>query len=182
MKTVAVLYAEGFEDIEGIAITDVLRRAEFDVTTVGVTGDTITSAHGVTITPDTTLDQIAAESLGALILPGGQPGADNLRDNEQVIELVKAVAAAGKPVGAICAAPIILEKAGLLAGKQFTCYPGYEEQCASGTHTGSRTQVDGDIITGKGPGAAIEFALELVAHFGKAGAASQLREGMIVLT
>ncbi|MCJ8329557.1 MAG: DJ-1/PfpI family protein [Lentisphaeria bacterium] len=179
MKTAAVIFANGFEDIEAIAIVDVLRRAGIEVTTLGLGATEITSAHAITIKADLVLSDSAAE-FDIVVLPGGMPGADNLRKSDLVLDLLKKTYSSGKHVAAICAAPMALEAAGLLNGVEVTCYPGFEEDASSATHTGVRVQVDGRIITGKGPGAAIEFALAIVRELGDPEMANTLNEGMIV--
>jgi len=180
MQPIAVLLAEGFEEIEAIAIIDTLRRAEFTVTTAGLAGISVTGAHTITIQADTTLAKLTAATLGAVVLPGGMPGAANLAASSAVITLLQQVRAAGKPVAAICAAPLVLDKAGLIKGKRITCYPGFESQCTSATVTSERVQVDGDLVTARGPGAAIEFALALITLYGKPDTAAKLRQAMIV--
>ncbi len=177
---IAVLFALGFEEVEAMSIVDVLRRAEFDVITAGVGGTSITAAHQVTILTDTIVEKLDAAQLDAVVLPGGMPGAANLRDSTIVIDLLKEMAAAGKWICAICAAPMVLQEAGLIGNRRFTCYPGFEKECGDGIHTGERVTVDGRLITGKGPGAALEFALELVRQFGKPQIAAQLHDGMLV--
>ena len=177
---IAVLFAEGFEEVEAVSIVDVLRRAEFEVVTVGVAGDEVRGDHDLVIRMDMTLASAVAGSFDAVVLPGGGPGAIALRDSPAVIALLQETAIAGKPVAAICAAPIALQKAGLLKQKKYTCYPGFDKQCPDGIHTGERVQVDGKLITGKGPGAALEFAIELVRQFGKPTLADKLHAGMLI--
>jgi 4-methyl-5(b-hydroxyethyl)-thiazole monophosphate biosynthesis len=180
MSKVAVLFAEGFEEIEAVAIVDVLRRAGVDVQMAGVASDVVVGANGISVNMDATLDAVKAADLDGIVLPGGIPGATNLRDNADVLALVREVHAAGKVVGAICAAPIALEAAGLLDGKSVTCYPSFDEQLSNVNYTSARVEQDGRIITGKGPGAAIEFGLKLVEELVSSQTASDLHAGMIV--
>lgn len=181
---ICVLLAPGFEEVEACAPIDVLRRLGFQVQVAGVGveghGREVVGAHGLAFKVDCLLSEVKASQLLAVVLPGGLPGAHHLRDSAEVIHLVKAVHAAGRVVAAICAAPLALEKAGLLENKKFTCYPGIEAQIHHGTHTGARIERDGQILTGKGPGAAIEFGLAIGAALGKGPQAEQLRRGMIV--
>ncbi|MCK5843642.1 MAG: DJ-1/PfpI family protein, partial [Victivallales bacterium] len=121
-KTVAVLLADGFEEIEAITPIDILRRLEFNVIIAGLSDD-VSGAHGIKIDVDKSLDDLSAKNLDAVLLPGGLPGSTHLRDDERVIRLVREMAEAGKIVSAICAAPIVLAKAGLMKGKTCTGYP-----------------------------------------------------------
>ena len=182
MKTIAVLFAEGFEEIEAISVIDVLRRAEFNVSMVGVTASTVDGAHGVRIEMDSKLADLDVDALDAIILPGGLPGAFNLRDSDPVIAALQSVAANDKVVAAICAAPVALDAAGLLDGKTYTCYPSFDEQINSGTHVTDRVVVDGSLITSRGPGTAIEFALAVVNALGAEDTAAALQDGMLVNT
>ncbi|MCH5290894.1 MAG: DJ-1/PfpI family protein, partial [Treponema sp.] len=135
MRTVAVLLAPGFEEIEAITVIDYLRRAEIGVTTVavpadGAEGTTVTGSHGIPVVADTTLAAYRAARTvpDAIYSPGGMPGAANIGANADALDLIAAVAGAGKLVAALCAAPVVvLAKTGLLAGRRYTCYPGMEE-------------------------------------------------------
>ena len=180
MQKIAVLLAPGFEEVEAAAPIDVLRRLGFQVQVAGLDGLEVTGAHGLACKADCLLSQIPAKDLAAVVLPGGLPGAHHLRDSAAVIALVQEVHAAGHLVAAICAAPLVLGKAGLLKGKKFTCYPSVETQLPEGIHSGARTTRDGQILTGKGAGAAIEFGLAIGAALGKEVEAKKLRVGMIV--
>ncbi len=159
MTKVIVLIYEGFEEIEAMSVIDILRRAGLDVTTVGVGGILITSGHGVRINTDTRLIDLSAENYNVLVIPGG-PGYRNILNNNSVLELVEEFGKKGKLIGAICAAPLVLAKAGLLREKRATVYPGFEKELDM--PRGDRVVVDGNIITSQGPGTAIEFALKLV--------------------
>jgi 4-methyl-5(b-hydroxyethyl)-thiazole monophosphate biosynthesis len=181
VTSIAVLLAEGFEEIEALTIVDVLRRADFDVVIAGVGGrGPIAGAHGVGVMADADLAQVRAADLGMVVLPGGMPGSANLAADAGVLETLRAVWEAGGYVAAICAAPIALHAAGLTAGRRITCYPSFETQIRDATYTGARVQRDGRLITGAGPGTALEFALELVEVLGRPDIAEQLRAGMLV--
>lgn len=180
MKTVGVIFAPGFEEIEAITIVDVLRRAGLTVLTIGLDAEMVKGAHDIEVKMDKTIAQLSAAELDAVVLPGGMPGATNLAKHERVLKLVKRLHDQGNYVGAICAAPIALQAAGLLAARNVTCYPGFESQLAGSTCTGSRVSVDGTIVTGIGPGAAIEFSLRLVELLIDSKKAAQLRQQMIV--
>jgi len=184
-RAVAVLLAEGFEEIEAVVPVDVLRRLEVPVAVVGVGGREITGSHSLRLTAETTLEEVAADGLSGLILPGGLPGATNLRDHPAVISLVRAVHAAGRPVCAICAAPIVLAAAGVIQGRNVTGYPMAlvkEAVAAAGaTYTGSPAEADGPVVTGKGPGAAFAFAVAVAAALGKEAEARSLMKAMQVV-
>ncbi len=178
MPQVAVLLAPGFEEIEAVTIIDVLRRAGVDVKCVAIDADHAVGSHQIAIVPDSRLEDLRAESLDALVLPGGLPGATNLRDHAGVQTLIQECAQRGALVAAICAAPIALEAAGVLAGKRATSYPGFE--LSSAEYREDRVVEDGQIVTSRGPGTALEFSLTLVARLVGEEAASGLRAGMLV--
>ena len=180
MKSIAILFIDGFEEIEGITIADVLRRADFNTLLVGVEKKTVTGSHGITLTMDKLLKDVSKDDLDAVVLPGGMPGAARLAENSAVTELLKAVSTQKKKVGAICAAPIALHSAGLLNNKKVTCYPSFEPHLVNSICTGESVTIDGHIITGQGPGAALEFSLSLVEFFGKPEKSRELRKAMLV--
>jgi len=178
---VGVLLAEGFEEIEALTVIDVLRRAKFEVVVAGVpAGPTIDGAHGVTVSVDVDLAELAADELSLLVLPGGMPGAVNLAESLEVLQLVRDVHGKGELVGAICAAPIALHAAGILEGKRVTSYPSFAEHLTGTAYTENVVEKDGKIVTSRGPGTALEFALALVEALGRPEVAIQLREDMLV--
>jgi 4-methyl-5(b-hydroxyethyl)-thiazole monophosphate biosynthesis len=160
MATVLVPLADGLEEIEAITIIDLLRRAGVDVTTASLLGMSARGAHDVTITADKNLDDALAGEYDMIVLPGGGVGAQNLEADARISTALKKQAAAGKFTCAICAAPVVLEHAGLLEGKKATCYPGFE--LSSANNTGEAVEVDGKVVTGRGPGTAMDFALALI--------------------
>lgn len=157
-----VFLAEGFEETEALAALDVMRRAGLKVLTVGVTGDRITSSHGVCVIPDVLKSEVKLEEAEGVVLPGGMPGTLNLEADADVIRSVKYCYENGKIVAAICAAPSILGHLGMLNGKNATCFPGYEEDLYGANVTSAHTETDGNIITAKGAGCAIEFGHAIV--------------------
>lgn len=161
MKALVPL-AEGFEEIEAVSIIDVLRRAGIDVITAHVTGNPVTGSHGIPVTADRRLDGVHAEDFDLIVLPGGMPGSENLRNDERVLALVRQIQSSGGLVAAICAAPTVLAAAGVLAGRQATCFPGCESELAGAIYNPKPVVVDGTIVTGRGAGCAIPFALEIV--------------------
>jgi 4-methyl-5(b-hydroxyethyl)-thiazole monophosphate biosynthesis len=164
MPTVLVPLANGFEEIEALTIIDILRRANVEVVTASLEALTVTGAHRVSVLADTTLDTVMADEFDMLVLPGGLPGADYLNADTRIHQLITRLAQAHKTVAAICAAPKVLIDNGVVAGKQITAYPGALAQTNTNAVavTGTAVQVDGRIITGRGPGTAMDFALQLV--------------------
>jgi 4-methyl-5(b-hydroxyethyl)-thiazole monophosphate biosynthesis len=180
MPTVCVLLAEGFEEIEAVTIIDVLRRADIDVATVGVSGIEVTGSHGITIHADRTLSADSDDAWDLVVLPGGMPGASNLRDDARVQALLHAQHDCGGRVAAICAAPIALAKAGLLEGRTATSYPSFANQLGGVRYSEDSVVVDERITTSRGPATAMRFALELVAQLCGARRAEQLASAMLV--
>ena len=160
---VAVLLAEGFETIEALTTVDILRRAGVTCNTIGTKNLDVTTSHSITIKADKVLNEEVYD-YDVVVLPGGMPGAVNLRDDEKVNELVKKFYDEGKIVAAICAGPITLGKLGIVKGKNATCYPGFEDQLEGCNYKDELVVVDGNIITGRGPAAAIPFAFEILNH------------------
>lgn len=180
--TIAVLLAEGFEEIEAITVIDVLRRASFEVAIAAVDDhvETVTGAHGVSLRPDRILADLVPEELDMVVLPGGMPGSANLAASEGVRRLLRAVYDRGGMLAAICAAPIALQAADLLHGRRITSYPSFRPQFTEVEYSEKSVEVDARIITSRGPGTALWFALELVRQVGDAATAKQLREAMLV--
>ena len=164
MKTVLVPLAQGCEELEAVTIIDLLRRAEIDVVVAGVDNQPVKASHGVTFLPDTTLDEALRTEYDMIVLPGGLPGADNLNNDARIQSVLKKMHDSGKFIGAICAAPAVLGRAGLLRGKRATSYPGFLDKMdlPEVQYTGSPVERDGTIITSRGPGTAMDFALEII--------------------
>jgi len=178
---VLIHLANGFEEVEAITPVDVLRRAGCEVTIVSVTGKKeVTSTRGLVVLADKLFEETDYTKADMILLPGGQPGADNLNKHEGLLKQIQAFHSQGKMISAICAAPLVLGSAGVLKGKRATCYPGVESSLTGATCTGNRVEQDGNIITGKGPGVAMEFSLTLVEQlFGKSKV-NELRNAMII--
>lgn len=178
-KSIAVLLADGFEDIEAVAIIDVLRRAEFDVKVAGVGKESITSAHGLRVSTDVLVESLSSDSLDMVVLPGGFDGTQVLVENAHVQKLLKEMDAKNKNIGAICAAPLALKSAGVLKDN-YTCYPGVQDMI---NHKGFRDDMavvcEGNVLTSRGPGTAICFGLEIVKMLGSVDKYNQLREGLL---
>jgi len=177
MAKVLVLLADGFEELEAVTIIDVLRRAEVEVTVVGLGEGPARGLHGIPIVPERHMDPMRIEGYDALVLPGGMPGSANLRDDKRVLALLKRFNKDGKLLGAICAAPIALEAAGVLAGRRATSFPGLE--LPSAEYVEERVVTDGQLITSRGAGTAMEFALALVERLVGADQARQLADRML---
>ena len=156
-----MFFAPGFEETEAVCALDMLRRAELEVKSVGIGGKTVTGSHGITVVCDLEDSEISLAGIEGIVLPGGMPGTLNLEKSEAVRTAIDYCAQRGLLICAICAAPSILGRMGLLKGKRFTCFPGFE-QLVEGEYTGARVERDGQLITAKGPGCSIPFALEIV--------------------
>ncbi len=163
MKKVIVFLADGTEEIEALAPVDMLRRAGAEVTLAGVPERECTCSHGVKITADCAARDCVGGEYDMVVLPGGMPGTLNLGADESVKKIAEKAYAGGKFVAAICAAPSVLGTWGMLAGKKATCYPGFEEKLTGACVAAEKAVRDGNIITACGAGAAMEFALMLVA-------------------
>ncbi len=164
MKRVLVPLAEGCEELEAVTIIDLLRRAEFEVVSASLDGRAVKASRGVVLVPDKSLDEALQMDYDMVALPGGMPGAVNLDNDARIHAVLKKTAGSGKFVAAICAAPTVLAHAGLLNGKKATSYPGFLDKMnlPEVTFTGSPVERDGQVITSRGPGTAMDFALELI--------------------
>lgn len=179
---VIVPLAPGFEEIEAVAVIDVLRRAGVEVVTAGLVPGPITGSHAITLVPETTLDDARTQRFDMIVLPGGLPGSTHLRDDARVQALLRDLQQRGAYVAAICAAPTALSAAGVTRGKRATSFPGTGAQVECGQYVEDRVVVDGHLITSRSPGTALEFALTLVQLLVGAAKADQLRRAMLVLT
>lgn len=163
MSFVYAFFADGFEEIEGLTVVDLLRRAEIEIETVSITDKTeVTSSHNITVKTDKIFSEINIEKADVLFLPGGVPGTPNLAAHEGLVQALKAFNQSGKRIAAICAAPSILGELGMLHGKKATCYPGYEDKLLGAEYVREKAVTDGNITTARGMGAAIDFGLELI--------------------
>lgn len=162
MKSVLVLFAAGSEELETVTVVNILRRGGISVTLAGLEVGALCGSRGIVLLPDTTLDDALKHSYDMLVLPGGQPGSDKLKADVRVLKLVQKMSQQGKYVTAICAAPSVLATAGLLDGKQATCFPGALDAFPQVMQQHSAVVEDGKLITSRGPGTAMDFALTLV--------------------
>ena len=164
MPRVLVPLAPGFEDLEAITIVDLLRRAGVEVITAGLEPGLVEGARGMRVQPDAALADVCTQSFDMIALPGGMPGAENLKNDARIQTLLKQHASAGKYTAAICAAPIALAAAGVLFNKRATSYPGFLDSLSlpGTTYVTEAVVVDGKVVTSRGPGTAMDFALTLV--------------------
>ena len=164
MKQVALLVADGFEEVEVVTVVDFLRRAGIKVYLTSIAGTTVTGSHHIILTADKMFAQLP-DDLDALILPGGMPGAANLAQSEDVLNLIRKTNKNNKLVAAICAAPaLVLGASGVLNGRDFTCYPGFEKQLTGAAWKTDRVVNDANIITSRGPGTSAEFAIAIIEY------------------
>ena len=172
--------APGFEETEAISAVDTVRRGELDIKTVGIGGKVVTGNHSISVVADVTENELSDISdMTGIILPGGIPGTINLEKNPIVMHCIKYAADNNLLIAAICAAPSILGKMGLLKGKTATCFEGYEFTLEGGNVTGGRVETDGNIITGKAVGTAIEFGIEIIRYFRGDGEADAIKCAMV---
>ena len=178
MKNVVVLFADGSEELEAITIVNILRRGGISVTLAGLTAGPLRGSRGVMLMPDTTLDDIASRSFDMIVLPGGQPGTNHLKADARVLKLVQHMALEGHYVAAICAAPSVLATAGLLDGKHATAYPGTLTPFHSIKQQNAAVVEDGKLITSRGPGTAMDFALTLLERLAGAAKRKEVEAGL----
>lgn len=163
MARVLVPLAQGCEEIEAVTVVDILRRAGIEVTTAGLAAGPVRASRGTVLLPDSTLDEALKQNYDMVVLPGGMPGSEHLKNDSRIIGLLKQMAPAGKYVTAICAAPMALHAAGILQNKRATSYPGVLDMLpGSHVYLKDAVVVDGNVITSRGPGTAMDFALALV--------------------
>ncbi len=164
MKRVAVLFADGFEEVEGLTQVDFLRRSGMDVHMIGVTGMRVTGGHDIVIDVDVSAEE-ATDTFDAVVIPGGMPGASNIAESGAAAKLIEEVFQGGGLVAAICAAPaVVLEPLGIIKGKRVTCYPGFESRIESAAFEETRVVLDGNLITSRGPGTAAEFSVAIIEY------------------
>ncbi len=181
MKKAVVFLADGFEEIEALGTVDILRRGGIDVTVAGVTGEIVTGSHNIKVITDMKVENVKPADYDAFICPGGMPGAVNLKDNDKVLNLIQEGYKNNKLVSAICAAPMVLEKAGVLNNKNFTMYPGMQDNAPSGKYK-DNTYVctDNNVVTGAGPAATFMYALEILSQLQGSQKAEEVKKGMLI--
>ncbi len=180
MSRACIFLADGFEEIEGLTVVDILRRAGVEIHMVSITDEAkVTGAHGIEIKCDTCIGQEDFSETELFVLPGGMPGTKNLGACKVLTELLTTSFAAGKKIAAICAAPSVLGDLDILKGKKACCYPGFEERLAGAQVTFDRVAQDGTVTTSRGMGTAIPFALSLVSQLVSEEKAKELARGII---
>ena len=182
MSKVLIFMAEGHEEIEALTVVDLLRRAGIEIEMVSITGNKrVPGSHGIMTVCDKMIENVNFESADMIVLPGGMPGTLNLGLCEQLMDQVYGFNASGKGLAAICAAPTVLGKAGLLKGKKATCYPGMENDLLEANVSTDEVCHDGNIITSRGLGTAIPFALEIIKTFQGEDAANKIANSIVYI-
>lgn len=174
-----VFLANGFEECEALAPIDILRRAGFQLKTVGVNSKTVVGSHNIPVICDITTDDVTFEDLEAVILPGGMPGTINLENDKTVQAAIDYASKNGLLISAICAAPSILGHKGLLNNKNATCFPGFEKDLLGAEYIDTAVVRDGNIITAKGAGVAFQFSFELLSYLKNEKTANDLKIQMM---
>lgn len=179
MKT-GIFMADGCEEIEGLTVVDILRRAGLEIEMISISSSkSVTGSHGITFLTDTVFEDVNFDALDAVVLPGGMPGTLHLGAHEGVISLIRQFAASGKLTAAICAAPSVLGAAGILDGKHAVCHPGFEEKLTGAIVSEDTVMTDGTVITSRGMGTAIDFALAIVSYLKDDAAVSDLKQKLV---
>ncbi len=179
MKSALILFADGSEELEAVTVINILRRGGVNVTVAGLHAGALRGARGTVLQPDTTLDEALAHDYDMVVLPGGQPGANNLKADARVIKLVQGMASGGRYVSAICAAPAVLATAGLLDGKRATSFPGALDAFSKVSRQTQAVVEDGKLITSRGPGTAMDFALTLLERLTGKAKRDEVEAGLV---
>lgn len=183
MKKVSVILADGFEEVEALTVVDLLRRATIYVDTVSIMEDyTVHGAHGINVQTEDLFEEVNFVESDMIVLPGGMPGTKNLDAHAGVRRVVKGFYDEGKKIAAICAAPTVLGNMGLLKGKRVSCYPSVEKEIQGAVISGGSVTVDGNIITSRGVGTAIDFALKLIEVLSGSAKAKEIAESIVYET
>ncbi len=181
MARALVLLAEGFEEIEGVTVVDVLRRGGVEVTTAALSTGPVRGSHSIAVVPDTIVDRViaAAGAYDAIVLPGGSPGYTNLAKDPRVLNLLRAFHRERKTVAAVCAAPWVLQQAGLLDGRRATIHPSLRAELKAATHVEAPVVEDGTVVTSQGAGTTMAFALKLVERLAGPEKAREVAERLV---
>lgn len=179
MPKVLVPLAQGCEEIEAVMVIDILRRAGITVVSAGLDSQPVRASRGVMLVPDTTLDAVLNDSFDMIVLPGGQPGTDNLKADKRIIALLQKMAQQGKHVAAICAAPSVLASAGLLDGKRATSFPASLDGFPKIDLQSAAVVEDSNLITSRGPGTAMDFALTLAERLAGKAKRGEVEAGLV---
>lgn len=180
MSKAAVFFGTGYEEIEALTVVDILRRAGVDTSMVSVSEERkVSGSHAITVEMDAVIAEVAFDSLDLVVLPGGMPGTTNLEACEALMEQVDAFVSQGKIVAAICAAPSILGHRGILKGRKACCYPSWESHLEGAEVLEQPAVIDGNVITGRGMGAAVPFALAIIERLQGKEAACKMAESIV---
>jgi len=179
MAKVLVPLADGCEELEAVTIIDLLRRAGIEVVSAGLNPGVVKASRGMQLVPDLTLDSALQDEYDMVVLPGGMPGAAHLKSDPRILQLLKDMAAAGKYTAAICAAPMVLAEAGVLEGRQATSYPGFLDALPGVTVSAAAVVQDGKVLTSRGPGTAMDFALALIETLAGADKRQQVEAALV---
>ncbi|MDD5057776.1 MAG: DJ-1/PfpI family protein [Sideroxydans sp.] len=179
MKSVLVTLAQGSEELEAVTVMDILRRAGIEAVCASLDGQPVRGSRGTRLIPDLSLDEALTRDFDMVVLPGGQPGSNNLKADARIIKLVQDMAAQGRYVCAICAAPAVLAKAGLLDGKRATSFPGSLDAFPKVLRQMQNVVEDGKLITSRGPGTAMDFALTLVERLAGTAKRNEVETGLV---
>lgn len=180
MSKIGIFMADGCEEIEGLTVVDIVRRAKLEITTISIMGrKEVTGSHKVTFLTDALSSEVDYDELDGIVLPGGMPGTLNLGADETVNQVIRRFSDEGKLVAAICAAPSVLGAAGILNGKNATCHPGFEEKLTGAKIFEDTVVVDGNVITSRGMGTAIDFALAITKYFTEEETVEHVKQGLV---
>jgi 4-methyl-5(b-hydroxyethyl)-thiazole monophosphate biosynthesis len=179
MARVLIPLAQGCEELEAVTLIDLLRRADIEVVTAGLDGAPVTASRGTVLIPDTSLDQVMDQDFDLMVLPGGLPGSDHLDQDPRIHQLLRRLADAGRYTAAICAAPKVLASAGLLDGRSATAYPGVLSAFPQVQAKDLAVVGDGRVITSRGPGTAMDFALHLIETLVGAATRNQVEAALV---
>ncbi len=180
MSKIAVFFADGCEEIEGLTVVDMLRRASLEVVGVSISGGReIQGSHNIRFFADTTYEEAPIDTFDGVVLPGGVKGTENLGAHPGVVSTIKKFAEEGKLVAAICAAPSVLGANGILHGKHAVCHPGWEEKLIGAVTSEETVVTDGNIITSRGMGTAIDFSLAMIAKLTDEDVVANVRKGIV---
>lgn len=180
MTRALVPLADGVEEMEAVIILDILRRAGWEVCSASLKPGPVTASRGVRLLADKRWDEIDPLSFDLIVLPGGSQGTENLRADPRIIRALQAMSHGGKITAAVCAAPLVLQEAGLLAGKRATCHPGVAARLTATTRSDEPVVTDGNIVTSQGAGTTFEFALALVAMTGGRAKAGEIARSIVL--
>ncbi|MCW8945248.1 MAG: DJ-1/PfpI family protein [Sedimenticola sp.] len=181
MASVLIPLAQGCEELEAVTLIDLLRRAGFEVVTAGLEPGPVIASRGVTLLPDKLLDEVMDQTFQMMVLPGGLPGADHLNDDPRIHKLLERISSEQGYTAAICAAPKVLARAGLLAGRRATAYPGVLDSLnlTNVSIDSSAVVRDGQVITSRGPGTAMDFALALIVILAGEAKRAEVEAGLV---